>query len=400
MWDKKNIVVCCDGTGNAYGDANSNVVKLYYTLDINDKQAGYYHPGVGTMGAPSANNRVEAAWSIVKGLAFGAGLMANVGDAYRYLMQTYRKGDDIYLFGFSRGAYTARALAGVLHMYGLLCPGNEGLIPYITRMYASKSRKAGGMSHTFDVAQGFKQTFARDVTLHFVGLWDTVSSVGWIYDPIRLPYTARNPIMRFGRHAISIDERRIQFRDNLWGEPYRPGEEDYRFVEPQDIKQVWFAGVHSDVGGSYPEKQSGLSKITLEWMLREAVHAGLLVKEERVEEVLGRLHLPHAPVYARPSAAAELHNSLTLAWWPLELLPHKYWDKEKRRTRWTIPLGSRRDVPVTKKTVMHESVQQRLHEVAAYKPKNLPGRNLAEYFSMEPRIEFPAKREASASGLE
>ena len=146
----KNIVMCCDGTGNEFRDNNSNVVKLYSTLIIDgSRQVGYYHPGVGTMGDPTAHNRVSSAWSVVKGLAFGAGLLANVGDAYRYLMNVFEEGDCVYLFGFSRGAYTARALAGVLHMFGLLCPGNDGLIPYIIRMYARRTRKAAGMTHTF-----------------------------------------------------------------------------------------------------------------------------------------------------------------------------------------------------------------------------------------------------------
>lgn len=401
MSEKKNIVVCCDGTGDVYGDNNSNVVKLYATLQLNDSQVGYYHPGVGTMGAPSANNKVEAEWSIIMGLAFGAGLMANVGDAYRYLMEMYREGDEIYLFGFSRGAYTVRALAGVLHMFGLLCPGNEGLIPYVSRMYARASRELAQHHNTFAVAEGFKKTFSRDVTLHFVGVWDTVSSVGWIYDPVKLPYTARNPIMRMGRQAISIDERRIAFRDNLWGAPYKPGEGEYRFGEPQDIKQVWFAGVHSDIGGGYAESESGLSKLTLEWMLREAALAGLRIDDERAAVILGRLHLPHEPMpYVKPNPAAQIHESLTGAWWILEFLPHKYWDKETRTVKWTIPMGSRREIPVSKSTVMHESVQQRLDEVPAYQPTNLPGRTLSEYFSIEPRIEFPARDGATSSGRE
>lgn len=105
----KNIVICCDGTGNEFGDHNSNVVKLYGTLAIDGiRQVGYYHPGVGTMGDPTAHNKVSELWSVVKGLAFGAGLLANVGDAYRYLMNTYQEGDKVFIFGFSRGAYTAR----------------------------------------------------------------------------------------------------------------------------------------------------------------------------------------------------------------------------------------------------------------------------------------------------
>src|SRR5581483_8961268 len=95
----KNIVLCCDGTGNDFHDpqTNSNVVKLYSTLVINDSQVGYYHPGVGTMGSPMATNWLEKEWSRIKGLAFGAGLLDNVADAYRYLMNTYEDGDHLYL---------------------------------------------------------------------------------------------------------------------------------------------------------------------------------------------------------------------------------------------------------------------------------------------------------------
>jgi uncharacterized protein (DUF2235 family) len=167
----RNIVICGDGTGNEFGDNNSNVVKLYSTLVIDGKhQCGHYHPGVGTMGAPTATNRVSKAWSVVMGLAFGAGLLANISDAYRYLMNIYEDGDQVFLFGFSRGAYTARALAGVLHMFGLLCPGNEGLIPYITDVrqaytsgrwhdpYVSSGRRLQG-----DVLQRVPVAFCRRV---------------------------------------------------------------------------------------------------------------------------------------------------------------------------------------------------------------------------------------------
>src|SRR5215510_2683950 len=125
----KNIVVCCDGTGNSVEkpDNDSNVVKLYSTLDFSGKdQVGYYHPGVGTMGDPMARNKLSSLWSRVKGLAFGGGLLNNVSDAYRFIMNAYEQGDRIFLFGFSRGAYTVRALAGVLHMFGALQAGNEG----------------------------------------------------------------------------------------------------------------------------------------------------------------------------------------------------------------------------------------------------------------------------------
>src|SRR5271170_4675442 len=125
----KNIVICCDGTGNEYGDNNSNVIQLYRSLIVDGKrQVGYYHPGIGTEGSPTSTNKIESFFSIVGGLAFGVGFLRYVSDAYRYLMDVYEQGDNVYLFGFSRGAYTVRALAGVLQMFGLLCPGNDGLI--------------------------------------------------------------------------------------------------------------------------------------------------------------------------------------------------------------------------------------------------------------------------------
>lgn len=353
----KNIVVCCDGTGNEFGDHNSNVVKLYATLEVDGRQqVAYYHPGVGTMGAPAARNRISKAWSMAMGLAFGAGLLENVADAYRYLMNTFEDGDQVFLFGFSRGAYTARALAGVLHMFGLLYPGNEGLIPYVTRAFAKRSRKAAGMAHTFEVAEEFKATFSRDCPLYFVGVWDTVSSVGWIWDPVRLPYTARNPSMKHGRHAVSIDERRCYFRNNLWGVPF----------SGQDIKQLWFAGVHSDIGGSYAYNESGLSQIALEWMVGEARSLGLLVGTAKLERVLGKN--PPCPQLA-PNVSARPHNSLTARWWIVEFLPHSYYDAASGKIRWRIPLGARRVIPDG--AGFHPSVYEKLRVDPSYKPPNV-----------------------------
>jgi Uncharacterized alpha/beta hydrolase domain (DUF2235) len=370
----KNIVICCDGTGNEFGDRNSNVVKLYSTLVINQTQVGYYHPGVGTMGSPTARTALEKQWTRLKDLAFGASLLSNVADAYRYLMDTYEEGDKVYLFGFSRGAYTVRALAGVLHMYGLLCPGNDGLIPYVTRMFAKRSRRERGMKATFDVADNFKYTFSRNCPLHFVGVWDTVSSVGWIYDPVVLPYSARNSSMRIGRHAVSIDERRCFFRQNLWGAPF----------EGQDIRQVWFSGVHSDVGGSYPEKESGLSKITLEWMLVEAAAAGLEVDPYRANIVLGRIPRPERwmPDYVKPDPAGHMHQSLEGPWWLLELLPHRDVDMTNGSpvVRYRIPLGRYRLIP--EGSVIHESALEPVNKIGSDR--------LPKHYTTEPASRLPA----------
>jgi len=214
----RNIVVCCDGTGNQYGSANSNVVKLYWTLSALGKQTAYYHPGVGTMGARNALTAVGKWWTQVRGLAFGYGFSDNIADVYSFLMGEFNPGDQIFIFGFSRGSYTARALCGLLHMCGLLTPGNEALIPYALRLYKSND------PCKFKIADGFKTTFSVPCTPHFLGLWDTVSSVGWILDPIHtkgghLPYTATLPGISVLRHAVSIDERRAFFRQNLIHEP-------------------------------------------------------------------------------------------------------------------------------------------------------------------------------------
>ena len=118
----KNIVICCDGTGNEFGESKSNVVKLYKMLVHDDSQVAYYHPGVGTMGARSALTGITRWWTKVIGLAFGYGISENIADAYQFLMRTYQPGDTLYFLGFSRGAYTARALCGMLHIVGGLNP--------------------------------------------------------------------------------------------------------------------------------------------------------------------------------------------------------------------------------------------------------------------------------------
>ena len=132
----KNIVVCCDGTSNEYGDCKTNVLKLFSVLPKGDPdQVTFYDPGVGTFSAPAALTKTTRAVTRVFGLAFGYGITKNIGDAYRFLMETYEPGDRVYLFGFSRGAYTARAVAAMIHKCGLLEPGNHNLLPYALKLF-------------------------------------------------------------------------------------------------------------------------------------------------------------------------------------------------------------------------------------------------------------------------
>jgi uncharacterized protein (DUF2235 family) len=350
----KDLVLCLDGTGNEFGDANSNVVKLYATLARSDRQVCYYHPGLGTRGDPGALTKLAKFWTEVIGLAFGYGLSGNLADAYSFIMCEYEPGDRLFIFGFSRGAYTARALCGMLHMFGLLRPHQEALIYYMIRMMGKADDKK-----MYRIAAQFQETFSRKCPIYFLGLWDTVSSVGWVYNPVIIPYTLNNPAIQIARHAISLDERRGFYRQNLLGDG-RPG---------QDFKQVWFAGVHSDVGGSYPEAESGLSKIALRWMLDEARTAGLALNEDKVREILGETD----PAYARPDPAAELHTSLRGPWWVLEFFPKRHGIKTasgKWVKRLELPMAKPRAVPAN--AVIHASVEERRARVPDYQPVNLP----------------------------
>ena len=361
----KNIVICCDGTGNEFGDKNSNVLKLYSLLVVEPGvQTVYYHPGVGTMGARNALSAAGKWWTRVRGLAFGYGLSDNIADAYQFLMSEFEDKDKVYLFGFSRGAYTVRALGAMLHMFGLLRTGNEGMIPYAMRLFKS------GKDDKFRLAAGFKNTFSQECKPHFLGVWDTVSSVGWVLDPIglkpgALPYTAQFADIPVIRHAVSIDERRAFFRQNLV-HPLDPS-------KGQDLRQLWFAGVHSDVGGSYSEAESGLSKIALRWMLNEAAKASLIVDAAKMNTMLGG-----DGNHAKPDPTAMLHNSLTPAWWLGEIWPKRTMvpvakpDEGKLQWKATIRLNLWRRRFIAEGAHLHVSVKQRMDQVPAYKPPNLP----------------------------
>lgn len=161
----KNIVICIDGTGNEFGQSNSNVVKLYSTL-IRDSptQIAFYHPGLGTMGSPKALYKISQWWTKVCGLAFGYGFSGALEDCYTFLMENYEDDDSIYIFGFSRGTCCARALAAMIHMYGLVQKGNEPLIRYILRMFKTKNRT----EQDFLLAAAFKATFSLRCKMHFV----------------------------------------------------------------------------------------------------------------------------------------------------------------------------------------------------------------------------------------
>jgi uncharacterized protein (DUF2235 family) len=350
----RNLVLCCDGTANEFARDRTNVVKLYSVLNHDPlQQRAYYHPGLGTMEPAGALTPVARRVTKLMGMAFGYGLSDDIRDAYVFLMQHYEPGDRVFMFGFSRGAYTVRAVAALLHLYGLIRPGNERLVPYAIRMMmgikAASSHDAHGLEQRdryFDLAREFKSSMTQGTCgIHFVGVWDTVSSVGWYENPLKLPYVTDNPSIDIGRHAIAIDERRAFFRTHTW----QPGQSASEHG-PRDLKQVWFPGVHCDVGGGYPEAESSLSKIALGWMLVEARAAGLLIDDDREAAVLGRMSVSrNAP--ADPDG--RLHESLK-GWWRLaEFVPKKHFDARSGTTRRRANLFRRRRMPAG--ALVHES---------------------------------------------
>jgi uncharacterized protein (DUF2235 family) len=356
----KNIVLCCDGTANEFAQHRTNVVKLYYALARDPAQAAYYHPGVGTMEAVGAISTTTRKMTKMMGLAFGYGLETDIRDAYVYLMTEFQEGDRLFLFGFSRGAYTVRALASLLHMYGLIPAGNEPFVPYAIRMLMAIQKR--NPDEVFQLAHEFQDTFStRTCRPYFVGVWDTVSSVGWIENPLKLPFSASNPDIAIGRHAIAIDERRAFFRQNLW-HPTPPSPAQPAGGGPRDLKQVWFAGVHCDIGGGYPEAQSGLSKIALEWMLAEAYSTGLLLDKARTDLVLGR----GGGHYQPPDANARMHDSLTVAWLPAEFVLKRHYDYRTGKTGHRMNLFRSRAIPPG--ASIHESVDRRSDYAAVIPP--------------------------------
>jgi uncharacterized protein (DUF2235 family) len=267
----KRLVVCCDGTWNKPDNETiTNVEKIARTVQTDPTATGgayqlvYYVSGVGA-GSYAADRLL--------GGAFGFGLAHNVVASYRFLAQNYEPGDEIFIVGFSRGAYTARSVAGMVGRVGLLTKASlvEDKLPAAVKMYEQTDGPHGAFGASVDE---FKHDHCHAAPVDFLGVFDTVGALGvpgFMRHAPRFHDVQLGSQIRRARHALAVDETRLKFAPTFWEAPAEPAGAP---TEDARVKQVWFEGAHSDVGGGYA--QTGLSDTALLWMAREAHDAGLV----------------------------------------------------------------------------------------------------------------------------
>ncbi|KAI0028133.1 hypothetical protein K488DRAFT_28219, partial [Vararia minispora EC-137] len=287
----RNLVLCIDGTANKFGEMNSNVVELYSRLEKSPKkQITYYDSGIGTYVKNSHGIRSwfsYDAWkeSILHGIdtAIAWNFKAKVLAAYQWLSENYENGDRIFLFGFSRGAYQVRVIAGMLELVGLLHKGNNGQIPFAYDLYrhslSSERSGSGGPAlsgaKAAKLCKNFKKSLSREnVRVHFVGAWDTVSSIGILRGRSLPEMTNGMTHVCAFRHALALDELRVKFLPEYANGGLGPDK------LTTHVKEVWFVGSHSDMySGNAENMENTRFTPSLRWMIYEALAWGLRVKE-------------------------------------------------------------------------------------------------------------------------
>ena len=375
----RNLVVCCDGTSNEIGTLLSNVLKLYRVAEKSENQVTFYQPGIGTIAMPDSWGRWRQWFRSVFEMGTGYGLDRDVLSAYRFLCEHYRDGDRIFLFGFSRGAYTVRVLAGMIYLIGLLRGHQSNFSGYALKAYKSASSSNG-----YQLAHDFSEVvLPQPVPIQFMGLWDTVASVivpGRLpFSKLRLeelPFTTTNPAVRTFRQASGVDERRRMFRREAWGpgQIFKPNRFASGAAVAQDSREVWFAGCHSDVGGGFREEQSALSKYPLLWMLQQARASGLRLRTQMINHIVRGMPRKGARTYQKPDAAGPFHNSMAWYWWLIEWIPkrasRREWPPRKTFLGWYVPWAEPRYIDPS--AWVHASVYERGTKVQKYRPINVP----------------------------
>ncbi len=299
------IVILSDGTGNAASSVwRTNVWRIFQSLDLRGStQAAKYDDGVGT------SSFVPLA---ILGGAFGYGLKRNILDAYKFICRNYdhQSGSKIYLFGFSRGAFTARVLAAFILEQGLVVADTESEL-HDGAVKAYRAYRASGyhsvwrievifrairdyliipVIDTFRGNKSFSKIVRKPVpTIEFIGVWDTVAAYGlpidemtrgisnWVW-PLELPDRVLSPRVSYARHALALDDERTTFHPVLWTEHQlgTPEPEVPATIDGEKLVQVWFVGMHANVGGGYPD--DAVAFVPLFWLLSEAEKYGLAFK--------------------------------------------------------------------------------------------------------------------------
>ena len=346
----KRLVICCDGTWNKPENENvTNIEKIARTIEVNRRKTGGVQQLVQYIGGVGTN------WywtDRVLGGALGLGLFGHVTTAYRFLALNYEPGDQIFVFGFSRGAYTARSLVGMLSKVGLLTRESviAAKLPEAVNRYrgqAVKGRDFGSSNEEFR-----RDHCHADLRVDFLGVFDTVGALG-VPGAFRKRHTFHDVKLSAqvmcARQALAIDERRIKFEPCLW-------EVEKDVDVTGRVKQVWFEGAHSDVGGGYAA--TGLSDTTLLWMLQEANMQGL---------VFNRTLL--AP-YLESNSPAERHNSMNIGYVVLNgvgRLRNRLKRNPTFRGSWRkLDADGARDIRIASSAAKHFD-----DEESSYQPKNI-----------------------------
>ena len=368
----KNIALCIDGTNYDSSGGESNVLKIFQCLlkswDKQNKDAEqltYYDSGVETLINPGLIGDMRR--KVGKLLDMGCGYRPDdqVCRAYRFIVEYYEEGDQIFLFGFSRGAYSCRALAGMIHSVGLINSRDIHLTDSAWTHYSQCNTPKD-----FKAAANFKKIFGRKIgekrPICLVGVFDTVSSFGTIADFKTLPFTSKNPSICHVRHAVAADENRACFQANLFdGKKVKKRHESFQ--------ELWFAGCHRDVGGGNEEKYSSLSKITLQWMLNEANKLGCKFSQKQIAFFLGQSAEGHKKKQVQPDPLGPVNPSMKGLCNLLEFLPRHFWTEDEQSV-WRAPnLYKSRDIPETAK--FHQSLDEKLQRDKAYQPRNLSSDN-------------------------
>ena len=304
----KNIVVFSDGTGQEGGKGeNTNVYKLFnMVLDRSVDQIAFYDRGLGT------------GWRKLTGNIAGAGISKNIQECYRFIFDNYEAGDEIFLFGFSRGATTVRSLSGFIHSFGILPQSRSELIKQAYKIYkTSEKEKRESAAKAF-----IDRHHTMWCKIRFLGVWDTVMALGVPIKSIdvvidKIPFFKHrfhdlklSQSVENGYHALAIDDERETFHPTLW---------DPDLNKDQSIKQVWFCGMHTDVGGGYPEQE--LSDIALEWMVSMAMQHGLNIYPEHTVKIQG-------------NANGFMHNSRGGSFTRFYRPKVRSWDTKQRSDPW------------------------------------------------------------------